>query len=658
VVVLGGALFLTKRGADRAADASIATALDATQSAIRDALESRSRTLAQTAAALARVPSYAARIGEVSTGARANLLDQADEFRSQTHAAWTLLTDNTGALRAWTLHRDQSGEDFSNGSLVGLALEGTPTEGLWIEPGETGDELYQAVGVPIKNPAGTTTYGVLVAALPIDSAFAAELKRHTNSDIVFFTRDTMGAPHVALSTLPKGTLDTAITALSIDSSFAEEGNGVPIHVRSGGESWLGLAGPLLAADGFALGGYAGLRARSVELAAYASLRHTMMVAFGVGLVLALIISLLVARQVTQPVHRLVALTRLVSEGRFTGTFTARSKDEIGELASAFDRMVHDLKEKQELVEYLSGTGGQTLTLRTVTESATQITPAPGSSQVLMPGRVLAGRYEIKEILGAGGMGVVYRAFDRELQETIAIKTLRPELVRAGGTTLERFKQEIRLARKISHRNVLRTHDLGEADGAYYITMEYAEGTSLAELIRKRGRLPVSVALTIGKQLCRALEAAHEEGVVHRDIKPQNLMIDPSGFLKVMDFGIARLAEDARQQDKGLTVAGMMIGTPDYMSPEQLMGQPLDGRADLYAVGAVLFECLTGRTVFAEPTVTAVIAAQLQDPPVDPRTLNTEIPEPLALMILKALAKQRNDRFAGAAEMYEALEAVG
>jgi serine/threonine protein kinase len=195
------------------------------------------------------------------------------------------------------------------------------------------------------------------------------------------------------------------------------------------------------------------------------------------------------------------------------------------------------------------------------------------------------------------------------------------------------------------------------DGAWYITMEYAEGTSLAELLKKRGRLPVGVALTIGKQLCRALEVAHEAGVVHRDIKPQNLMIDPGGFLKVMDFGIARLAEGHRPSEAGLTRQGMMIGTPEYMSPEQLLAGEVDGRADLYAVGAVLFECVTGRSVFEAPTVTAMIAAHLQDLPEDPHQLNPEVPEAFAQVILKALAKERKDRWQSAAEMYEALESV-
>src|SRR6185503_6662198 len=210
-----------------------------------------------------------------------------------------------------------------------------------------------------------------------------------------------------------------------------------------------------------------------------------------------------------------------------------------------------------------------------------------AASMLTVGSVLDGRYEIKKVLGVGGMGVVYRAHDRELDEAVAVKTLKPDAVEGDGSSLERFKQEIRLARRITHRNVVRTHDLGEVQGMYYITMEFVEGTSLKDLIRKRGHLPAAVALPIGKQLCRALEVAHEAGVIHRDIKPQNMVVDASGFLKVMDFGIARLAEAQPRPDnsKGLTQAGSVLGTPDYMSPEQLMGDELDARSDLYAAGA-------------------------------------------------------------------------
>ena len=289
-------------------------------------------------------------------------------------------------------------------------------------------------------------------------------------------------------------------------------------------------------------------------------------------------------------------------------------------------------------------------------AATQRIATAQTSSEIRPGSTFAGRYDIKESLGAGGMGVVYRAFDRELQEPVAIKTLKPEALAGGTVALERFKQEIRLARKIAHRNVVRTYDLGEQNGMYYLTMEYVEGTSLKQLIVSRGKLPVPVALTVGKQLCRALEVAHAEGVIHRDIKPQNIVVEPSGFLKVMDFGIARLANPP--QGKGLTEAGVSIGTPDYMSPEQLSGAELDPRSDLYAAGVVLFECLTGKVPFEAETTWALVAKHLEEEPPDPRATNPEVPRPLALVILKAMAKQPADRFATAAEMHDALARIG
>jgi serine/threonine-protein kinase len=272
--------------------------------------------------------------------------------------------------------------------------------------------------------------------------------------------------------------------------------------------------------------------------------------------------------------------------------------------------------------------------------------------MLRPGSLFAGRYEVKEVLGMGGMGVVYRALDRELQEPVAIKTLRPEVLTGDGVALGRFKQEIRLARKIAHRNVVRTYDLGEVNGMYYLTMEFVEGTSLKQLIQSRGRLPVPVTLTIGKQLCRALEVAHEQGVIHRDIKPQNMVVDATGFLKVMDFGIARLANPPK--GKGLTEVGTSIGTPDYMSPEQLSGAELDVRSDLYSAGVVLFECLTGRVPFEAETTWALVAKHLEEPAPDPRSFNAEVPEPLARVVLKAMAKKPEDRYQTAAQLHDAL----
>jgi serine/threonine-protein kinase len=354
------------------------------------------------------------------------------------------------------------------------------------------------------------------------------------------------------------------------------------------------------------------------------------------------------------VRRLVLATRQVQDGDFSVEIAVKSRDEIGILSKAFKSLVDDLKAKAALVEYMMQTSGGAPTQR-LDSVPTAVRTADGGGSQLRPGMTFAGRYEVKEILGAGGMGVVYRAFDRELQEPVAIKTLKSEAM-AGGAALDRFKQEIRLARRIAHRNVVRTYDLGEQNGMYYLTMEYVEGTSLKQLIVSRGKLPVSVTLTVGKQLCRALEVAHAEGVIHRDIKPQNIVVDPNGFLKVMDFGIARLANPP--QGKGLTEAGTSIGTPDYMSPEQLSGAELDPRSDLYAAGVVLFECLTGRVPFEAETTWALIAKHLEEEPPDPRATTPEVPGPLAAVILKAMAKSPKDRFESASEMHDALARIG
>ena len=280
-------------------------------------------------------------------------------------------------------------------------------------------------------------------------------------------------------------------------------------------------------------------------------------------------------------------------------------------------MVEELREKDRLVEYLK-TGGQRGGGPAGQAATTGGHGATGRASLAV-GERFAGRYDIQELLGSGGMGVVYRAFDREVGEAVAIKALRPELGGFDPTLLERFKQELRLARRITHRNVVRTYDLGEVDGVYYITMELVRGTTVATLIREAGRLDVPATLTIGKQVCRALEVAHEEGVIHRDVKPQNLLVDPSGFLKVMDFGIARLAEHRSEPGQALTAAGVVVGTPQYMAPEQLFGEAVDGRADLYATGAVLFECVTGRPVFEAPSLVALLARHLEDTAPNPRS---------------------------------------
>jgi len=329
---------------------------------------------------------------------------------------------------------------------------------------------------------------------------------------------------------------------------------------------------------------------------------------------------------------------------------ARRADELGRLARVFDNMVVQMKAREERLR------DQVEDLRQEIGFARR-TSRDADSAVdggnLRNGERLSQRYEIIEVLGRGGMGTVYRARDLELDEDVAIKTLRPELL-TDATLLARFKDEIRLARRLSDQNIVRTHDFGEWSGVCFLTMEYVEGITVRELLDTRGRLSVSSTLAIAAQLAHSLRVAHEHGVIHRDIKPQNLLLDHAGVLKVMDFGVARLTE----RSSSLTEAGLVIGTPAYMPPEQLLSEEVDARSDLYAAGVVFYECLTGKPPFEANSATALVAKLLTQDAIAPATMNTEIPPALSALIMRLLAKEPNDRVQTAAELSEQLMGLG
>ncbi len=656
VAVLGASFGVTTLRANRTADESIRRALMNTRRAVENFLAARTRTLAGMSAVSTGVPQFRERL--LASRERANVLDQAQEYRDLIGAAWILVTNSEGILLARTDYPEQFDRDLSRGALIADALSGEQTSGAWLD--DVARQLFLAVATPLVVAKGAAPQGVLVAAYELDDSLAHAIRQATNSDVVFFALDTLGRPYVVGSTLPRDRVGATLSTETEEmKSLGGDSAGAQMAAQIEGEHLIGLAGPIRSAGGDVYGGFVAFRSRDAELAAFRDLQRTMVLAIVLGVVLALALAFLFARQIAGPVRRLALATRKVQDGDYDVSIDVQSGDEIGMLSQAFKSLVEDLKEKADLVEYMMSASGaaatQPISARpTGMRTAAQ---APGAAvEALRPGTLLANRYEVKEVLGIGGMGVVYRAFDRELQEPVAIKTLRPEAMVGDSVALERFKQEIRLARKIAHRNVVRTYDLGEVNGMYYLTMEYVEGTSLKQLIGSRGRLPVPVTLTVGKQLCRALEVAHEQGVIHRDIKPQNIVVEPSGFLKVMDFGIARLANPPK--GKGLTEAGTSIGTPDYMSPEQLSGMELDVRSDLYAAGVVLFECVTGRMPFEADTTWALVAKHLEEAPPDPRDLNPEVPEALARVILTAMAKRPEERYQSASELHDALGAIG
>ncbi|HEY7410266.1 MAG TPA: serine/threonine-protein kinase, partial [Vicinamibacteria bacterium] len=266
------------------------------------------------------------------------------------------------------------------------------------------------------------------------------------------------------------------------------------------------------------------------------------------------------------------------------------------------------------------------------------------------GMVVAGRYEIQATLGKGGMGMVFRAFDRVLEETVALKVLRSE-VAMDPDIARRFRQEIKLARKVRHRNVCGIHEYGEADGLRFIAMEYIEGVDLRAVLRKQGAPLPAEAFEIALQVCEGLHAIHEAGIIHRDLKTPNIMRDARGYVRLMDFGIAKQAGDATLSG---TAMGMIVGTPEYMSPEQARGEKVDFRSDVYALGIVIFEVFTGDVPFRGDTPIATIFKHMQDPPPLVGPLGPVVPASLVPVLNKALAKKAEDRHDSVQHLVEEL----
>lgn len=363
----------------------------------------------------------------------------------------------------------------------------------------------------------------------------------------------------------------------------------------------------------------------------------------------------------RPVQRLESLAREASPGDI-----ALSAEVEEELRSTFDAAGYEVVEQRGVISTRplfvveAARSAQMISDQSLPTMEASLTGTVVPSEVtgvvdatlsgIAPGSVVGGRFEILSVLGVGGMGVVYKARDRELDEVVAVKMLKPEHAN-DVTTARRLREELRLARRITHPNILRTYDLGEVDGIPFISMEYVRGVTLGQLLEHTGRLAYSAGLSIGKQLCLGLEAAHQVGILHRDIKPANLILQPNGNVKLMDFGIAR---QILRAEPGQTVEGWLVGTPKYLAPEQLRGEEPDHRADIYAAGVLFYEMFTGKSPYSGASYMELATKTLSEEPPPPSVAWAGIPADLEAIILRCLAKSAQDRYPSAAALHQEL----
>jgi serine/threonine-protein kinase len=576
------------------------------------------------------------------------------EQASSARADFLIAIDPKGAALARTDRPLPYAADLSGVPTIAGALQGEPTEGIWL----SGGKLYDVVAAPVLE-GGSRLVGVIAAAFQINDEIASSLEQLLNTQVVFLADAARpGEPaKAALAASTMGPLGAAaLSAIERQGDLVQavlrQGKTIgPLALEVGGETYLAYVLPIRSSSDQLVGAAVALRSREKELAPFRQIQNTQILVGLAALVVAFVLSFFFARRVTGPVDRLVAATEQVRVGNLdTPELPVDSKDEIGILARSFRAMLEELKEKAALEQYVASLDLQ-MGADAVTVTMRGGTPPPGGGEPTV-GEVFAGRYEIQGVLGRGGMGVVYRAHDRDLDDAVAIKTLRSEVLSADPSLLDRFKQEIRLARRITHANILRTHDLGETGGLRYLSMEFVKGLTLKQLIEAADVLPTPVGLRIAKQLCAGLAAAHEVGVIHRDIKPQNIIIEAAGGLKIMDFGIARLKEE-----RGMTAEGTVVGTPDYMSPEQARGMTLDFRSDIYSTGVVLYEVFTGTLPFEGDTPLAVVLKHIQESPPSPQARNPKIDPKISQIILKCMQKDPKDRYHSVNDLYEALTKV-
>jgi HAMP domain-containing protein len=588
----------------------------------------------------------------------ASLRDLLAERKEQFGFDLGVLLDAGAAILARSDQAESFVTDLAQDPMVGAALrELGPRSGYW----RLQEDLYQAAIMPLTQDGALV--GFLLLAQRVDDGFSREIADASGAEIAFWLSEKNQPPRLLTSSLTPERSSALNAGVAGSDAGRAIGDGQEIErldLRFGQQTWLLRLRPIAGEGATALGAVSALASGEAVLSGYRQLFNLSLLAGLLALLLALILSFWLSRRILAPARRLALAAEAAAAGDYEARVRIAGSDELARLGRAFGSLLSSLREKRDMESYIADVSrhlpDKAAGVVTRTPVATGLATDQRSAAIaeeLPIGTRLGERYEILALLGSGGMGMVYKVHDRELGDVAALKLLRSAALRDPDQLL-RLKDEIRLARRITHPNVLRTFDFGEADGLAFITMEYVRGVTLRALLIQSGRLPYNAGLRIARQLAAGLEAAHAAGVLHRDIKPENLILEAGGNAKLMDFGIAR---PTHRLHEGHTQAGMVMGSLDYSSPEQLAGAQVDERSDVYSCGVVLCETLCGGRPYRGSSTVDVYMAQMQNDLTRPSTLWPEIPPALEAIILRCLSSQPELRYPSAAELGRALSGL-
>ncbi len=712
VVLIGLLVYLVEFVANEIADSTVERTLESAQNSVDASLRQQFVAILQTARDLAR---DATLFPQIEAGESASIQDRAVEFQRSLRFDVMIVTDKTGVILARSDDPSAVGEPAAARSqLVAAALRGEEATGIMRRK----DELLQIAAVPVRLPATPDVIlGTLAVAFRISPELVRAIQQMTGAElaVVSFPPDvndnTAVLPRVQFTTLRSP--ESLTQFLDSSPKLINAIRGETLHERRLSltlteELYHGAVLPLKRSDGNIEGMIVALRSRSEITRPFERIERGIFLAGGFVLIAALLFALALARRITKPIRELAQSAKAIQEGNYVAVPLAQSNDEIGDLSRAMSEMSKSLKEKEELEDYLADFGtsleedlvehvrpdidedeadavsahdeesrSETQVLSGAqTERIEQKPEEIGSSQrtkivELRPtatntngnlptvGARFGERYLIRRKLGSGAFGVVYLAEDLELDELVALKILCSKTL--TSSELDLLKHEIKLARQISHHNVVRTHDLGIVGETPFISMEFVSGFTLRHLIKNQGALPARMAVLLARQICSALAAAHREGIVHRDLKPQNMLIDRQGVLKIMDFGLA-----VRVKQLGMSLQQLIVnsaksesiddpavfgiaGTPPYMSPEQIEGKPLDARTDIYSLGVIFYEMLTAKLPFPDRNIGVLIRRITTEQPLPPSSERQNLSAEFDSVTLRAMAKKGEDRFQTAEE---------